>query len=52
LPALGDGFQGEKVWVCGVAHRTGTVAEWCGVLSGEELMTTPSAWISAIGPPM
>jgi hypothetical protein len=32
-------FRGDEVWVCGVPHRTGTVAEWCGVLSGEELRT-------------
>ena len=33
-------FRGDDVWICGVTHRTGTVAEWCGVLRGEELLTT------------
>jgi hypothetical protein len=35
-------FRGEDVWVCGITHQTGTVAEWCGVLSGDELLTSHS----------
>jgi hypothetical protein len=35
-------FRGADVWVCGITHRTGTVAEWCGVLSGDGLLTSDS----------